>query len=162
MSVKPVSREARTLVALVALSLLLGFGASRSGVLAQAPGGGGAPAAAAGATPENESAQLPTLTAPVRIPPDYTIKVVNTEQLGASYPRIIQLQHYAPGKGQLLATWSSSPTGMQLFRSSDNGETFQLFSEVKGLRGQPALYELPVKMGEFPIERKLLTASFPK
>jgi hypothetical protein len=154
MSMKPVSGEARALVALVALSLFLGLGASGSGVLAQAPGGAVAPAAAPGgppaAAPENESAQLPTLTAPVRIAPDWTIKVVNTEQLGASYPRVIQLQQYAPGKGQLLATWSSSPTGMQLFRSTDNGETFQLFSEVKGLRGQPALYELPVKMGEFP------------
>jgi hypothetical protein len=163
MSVKPVSREARALVALVALSLFLGVGASRSGVLAQ--GGGGAPAAGAGgpasATPENESAQLPALTAPVRIAPDYTIKVVPTDKFDARYPRVIQLQHYAPGKGQLLATWSSSPTGMEIYRSTDNGETFQLFSEVKGLRGSPALYELPVKMGEFPAGTVMAAGSVP-
>jgi hypothetical protein len=157
-----ISAKNRSLVSLMALSLVLSFSAGgRLGVGAQGGGGaaaggrqagppaGGPRAGGPGETP-NESAQLPTLTAPVRIAPDWNIKVVNTESLGASYPRIIQLQRYAPGKGQLLATWSSGPGGMQIFRSTDNGETFQPFSEVNGLRGQPALYELPVKMGEFP------------
>ena len=131
----------------IAAAVLIVVGAA--GLIAQGVGGGGT----GGPLQPNESAQLPTLTAPVRIAPDYTIKVVNTEALGATYPRVIQLQSFAPGRGQLLATWSSTTGpdgGQQIFRSTDNGETFQPFSVVKGLRGQPALYELPVKMGEFP------------
>ncbi|HTL02824.1 MAG TPA: sialidase family protein, partial [Vicinamibacterales bacterium] len=98
----------------------------------------------------NESDQLPVLTAPVRISADYTIKTIDAQ--GASYPRVLQLQHYVPGKGQLLLTFTGGGAGggMPIYRSTDNGETFQLFSQVPDLRGQPALYELPVKMGEFP------------
>jgi hypothetical protein len=68
---------------------------------------------------------------------------------GASYPRVIQLKYFAGGKGQLLATFARRGT-MPIYRSTDNGETWQNFSEVSNLRGQPALYELPQKMGEFP------------
>lgn len=99
---------------------------------------------------ENESAQLPALTAPVRIPPDYTITVLQTDALGASYPRAIQLRHYAAGKGHILLTFAGRPGPMPIYRSTDNGETFQLFSELKELRGQPTLFELPAAMGEFP------------
>jgi hypothetical protein len=135
------SAKSSSLVSLMALSLILSFSAG-GGAGAQRMGGPGEP---------NESAQLPTLTAPVRIAADYTIRAIQTESPGASYPRVIQLQHYAPGKGQLLVTFSGGGGGgMPIYRSIDNGETFQFFSEVKGLRGQPALYELPVKMGEFP------------
>ena len=31
----------------------------------------------------------------------------------------------------------------------DNGDTWEFVTSVQGLRGQPALYELPRKMGEF-------------
>jgi hypothetical protein len=130
------SGKLRALVVLVALSLTMSAGAG-----AQRAGGPG---------DANESAQLPTLTAPVRIPPDFTIRAIQSDALGASYPRVIQLEHYAPGKGQLLVTYAGGGGSMPIYRSTDNGETFQLFSELKGLRGQPALYELPVKMGEFP------------
>jgi hypothetical protein len=68
---------------------------------------------------------------------------------GASYPRVIQLKYYGPGKGQLLATFARRGA-LPIYRSTDNGETWQLFSEVSNLRGQPCLYELPVKMGDFP------------
>jgi hypothetical protein len=127
----------RALVALTALSLI---SSARAG--AQRAGGPG---------DANESAQLPALTAPVRIAPDFTIRAIQSETLGASYPRVIQLAHYAPGKGQLLVTFAGAgKTGMPVYRSTDNGETFQLFSELTRLRGQPTIYELPVKMGEFP------------
>jgi hypothetical protein len=157
-----VSARNSSLVLLLALALILSASAGgRSGVRAQ--GRAGAPAAGAqraggpGAAAPNESDQLPALEAPVRIAPDWTIKVIPTDSVGASYPRVIQLQHYAPGKGQLLLSFSGGGGGgvgggggMRIYRSTDNGETFQRFSEVTGLRGQPALYELPVKMGEFP------------
>ena len=153
MNTKTMPGKTRALVALTALSLTLTFAAGgRSGVRAQAGGGArGAGARAGGPGEANESAQLPTLTAPVRITPDFTIRAIQTDRLGASYPRIIQLQHYAPGKGQLLVTFAGGGgAGMPVFRSTDNGETFHFFSELTRLRGQPTIYELPVKMGEFP------------
>jgi hypothetical protein len=69
---------------------------------------------------------------------------------GATYPRVIQLRHYAAGIGQLLATFGQREQALPLFRSSDGGETWQRFSEVPMLRGEPALFELPVKLGAFP------------
>jgi hypothetical protein len=67
---------------------------------------------------------------------------------GASYPRVIQLKIGAQ-KGTLLATFAGRGN-LPIFRSTDNGENWQQISEVAQLRGQPCLYELPVKMGEFP------------
>lgn len=87
---------------------------------------------------------------PVPLSSDFTVKNLEWDaSLGASYPRVTQLQHYGPGKGHLLATYARRGA-LPIYRSTDNGDTFQFFSEIKGLRGQPALYELPVKMGEFP------------
>lgn len=126
----------RALVSLTALVLIASGGASAQ----RAGGPGGA----------NESAQLPILTAPVRIAPDWSIKVLRTDSIGASYPRAVQLQHYAAGKGQILLTYAGRPGPMPIYSSTDNGETFHLFSELKDLRGQPTLFELPAKIGEFP------------
>jgi hypothetical protein len=67
---------------------------------------------------------------------------------GASYPRVIQIKQYAPMKGQLLATFVRG--GFPIYRSTDNGDSWEFVTFVQGLRGQPALYELPRKMGEFP------------
>jgi hypothetical protein len=88
--------------------------------------------------------------APVATLSEFTVRSFDSNpSLGASYPRVIQLQHYLAGKGQLLATFSRRGP-LPVYRSTDNGETWQFFSEVTGLRGQPALYELPQPMGEFP------------
>jgi hypothetical protein len=67
---------------------------------------------------------------------------------GASYPRVIQLKTGA-NKGTLLATYSHRGN-LPIYRSTDNGDSWTLFSEVPQIRGQPCLYELPVKMGDFP------------
>jgi hypothetical protein len=67
---------------------------------------------------------------------------------GAQYPRVIQLQVGA-NKGTLLVTYSHRGN-LPIWRSTDNGETWTQLSEVPQLRGQPCIYELPVKMGEFP------------
>src|SRR3954464_8353701 len=67
---------------------------------------------------------------------------------GASYPRVIQLK-IGPNKGALLATYSHRGN-LPIYRSTDNGESWTLLSEVPQLRGQPCLYELPAKMGEMP------------
>ncbi len=67
---------------------------------------------------------------------------------GASYPRVIQLKIGA-AKGTLLATYAHRGN-LPIYRSTDNGDSWTLLSEVPQLRGQPCLYELPVKMGEFP------------
>ena len=135
MSRTTMAGKTRALVALTALSLI-----SSAGAAAQRAGGPGE---------ANESAQLPTLTAPVRIAPDFTIRAIQSDSVGASYPRAIQLQHYAPGKGHILLTYAGGPGPMPIYRSTDNGETFQSFSELKELRGQPTLFELPTKIGEF-------------
>ena len=137
-------RKTRALVALTSLWLTLA-----PDIAAQRGGG-----------PPNESDQLPTLTAPVRIPPDWTIKVLQTEGLGASYPRAIQLKHYAPGKGQILLTYAGVPGPMPIYCSTDNGETFQLFSELRELRGQPTLFELPARIGDFPAGTLLAAGGF--
>ena len=67
---------------------------------------------------------------------------------GASYPRVIQLKVGA-NKGTLLATYSHRGT-LPIYRSTDNGESWMLYSQVPQIRGEPCLYELPVRMGEFP------------
>lgn len=79
------------------------------------------------------------------------MKAIQADSFGASYPRVIQLQYYTAGNGQLLVTYAGGgKTGMPVYRSTDNGETFHLFSELTRLRGQPTIYELPTRMGEFP------------
>jgi hypothetical protein len=101
--------------------------------------------------------QSPAATGPAEqlgapVPTSFTSKIgfFDADPVpGASYPRVIQLKYFAGGKGQLLATFGRRGT-MPIYRSSDNGETWQNFSEVSNLRGQPALYELPQKMGDFP------------
>jgi hypothetical protein len=82
----------------------------------------------------------------------YTSKIgffMMDQNVGAQYPRVIQLKVGA-AKGTLLATFASRAASLAIYRSTDNGETWQAYSEVPQLRGQPCLYELPVKMGEFP------------
>jgi hypothetical protein len=98
------------------------------------------------------------LSVPVPLASNFTVKNLEWDtELGASYPRVIQLKAYGPGKGHLLATYARRGA-LPIYRSTDNGDTFQFFSEIKGLRGQPALYELPVKMGEFPAGTVLAAA----
>jgi BNR repeat-like domain len=109
---------------------------------------GSLPAAPGGATGNPSIASQ--LSVPVPLASDFTIRNLEWDvSPGASYPRVIQLKAYAPGKGHLLATYSRRGA-LPIYRSTDNGDTFQFLSEIQGLRGQPALYELPVKMGEFP------------
>jgi hypothetical protein len=90
------------------------------------------------------------LSAPV--PVKFTSKIGffdSDPALGASYPRVIQLNHYAAAKGQLLATFARRGA-LPIYRSIDKGETWQFLSEVPNLSGQPTLYELPTRMGAFP------------
>jgi hypothetical protein len=87
------------------------------------------------------------------VPTVFTSKIgfLTQEQApGATYPRVIQLRAYAAGVGQLLATFSQRERPLPLFRSTDGGDTWQRFAEIPMLRGEPALFELPVKIGEFP------------
>jgi hypothetical protein len=119
-----------------------------------APPAGG-PGAAGAAYNASVASQL---SVPVPLKEDFVVRNLDPDSsVNASYPRVIQLQYYGPGKGQILATFSRRGT-LPIYRSTDNGETFQFFSEIKGLRGQPALYELPVKMGEFPAGTVLAAA----
>jgi hypothetical protein len=151
------SGRIRALIALAVLMLSI-TGTDRSDIRAQARGA--APRGQGAGGPPNESDQLPSLTAPVRIAPDYTIRVIQSDTPGASYPRAIQLKHYAAGKGQILLTYAAAPGPMPVYRSIDNGETFQLYSELKDLRGQPTLYELPARIGEFPAGTILAAGGF--
>jgi hypothetical protein len=87
------------------------------------------------------------------VPTIFTSKIgfLTMEQApGAAYPRVIQLRHQTVAQGQLLATYSVRGQGLPIYRSTDDGDTWQRFSEIPVLRGQPALFELPIKIGEFP------------
>jgi hypothetical protein len=108
-----------------------------------APAAPPAPAGGRGNPANQESLPVPTR---------FTSKIGYFDadpQAGASYPRVIQLQHYAAGRGQLIATYGRRGA-LPIYRSTDNGETWSQFSEVPNLRGQPCLYELPVRMGALP------------
>jgi hypothetical protein len=121
---------------------IFGFSAA---VAQQAAAAG--PPVAAGESSTDPAAQLSMPVATI-----FTSKIgfFTSEQApGAMYPRVIQLHYSAAGKGQLLATFSQRAQPLPIYRSTDGGETWQKFSEVPMLRGQPALFELPMKMGEF-------------
>jgi hypothetical protein len=102
------------------------------------------------AQPSQTAGRGGQIGAPLPTDSTFTIRSFDSDPaLGASYPRVIQIQHYAQAKGQLLATFGRRGN-LPIFRSTDNGETWQQISEVAGLTGQPSLYELPQKTGEFP------------
>jgi hypothetical protein len=136
------SLKNNSLVLLVSVLLMWSFSTGgRLDLRAQGVAGAGGGAGTASAASQ--------LSQPVPLTGDFVVRNLEADSsLGASYPRVIQLKTYAPGKGQLLASYGRRGA-MPIYRSTDNGETFQFFSEIQGLRGQPTLYELPVKMGEF-------------
>jgi len=83
----------------------------------------------------------------------------NAPTVGAMYPRVIQIKHHAESKGNLLATFEhymNREPSFPIYRSTDNGETWSLLSEVEdtknkfGMKYQPHLFELPQPVGEFP------------
>jgi hypothetical protein len=106
------------------------------------------PSAAPGGPAADPAAQLST-----PVPTVFTSKIgfFTMEQApGANYPRVIQLEHSVTAKGELLATFSQRGQSLPIYRSTDDGDSWQKLSEVPMLRGQPALFELPRRMGEFP------------
>jgi len=114
--------------------------------------GSGLPLAAQNATPPAPAgpALVPQFGIPT--PTSFTSKIgffTLDQTPGASYPRVIQLKIGAQ-KGTLLATFSRRGGVLPIFRSTDNGESWQPFSDVPQLRGQACLYELPTKMGDLP------------
>src|ERR1700733_3068811 len=105
----------------------------------------GMPAIPGPAAPANPAEAL---SAPVRTVFSSKIGFLDSDPaLGASYPRVIQLKQYAAGRGQLLATFGRKGA-LPVYRSTDNGESWQFLSEISNLTGHPALYELPRKMGD--------------
>lgn len=83
----------------------------------------------------------------------------NAPTVGAMYPRIIQIKHHEGSKGNLLVTFEhymNREPSFPIYRSTDNGETWHLLSEVEdtkngwGMMYQPHLFELPQQVGEFP------------
>ncbi len=107
----------------------------------------GVPALPAPNAPGNPAEQL---SQPIRTQFTSKIGFIDSDPaLGASYPRVVQLQHFAKGRGQLLATFGRRGQ-LPIYRSTDNGETWTFLSSVPNINGQPALYELPVRMGDFP------------
>jgi hypothetical protein len=105
-----------------------------------------APVAAQQGAPVNPANQLSN-----PVPTHFTSRIgfFDADQVaGANYPRVIQL-HFGPAKGTLIATFGRRGT-LPIYRSTDNGDTWQNFSEVPMLRGQPCIFELPVATGDFP------------
>lgn len=83
----------------------------------------------------------------------------NAPGVGAMYPRVIQIKHHEGSKGHLLATFEhymNREPSFPIYRSTDNGVTWNLLSEVEdtqnkwGMKYQPHLFELPQQVGEFP------------
>ena len=113
---------------------------------AAAPGVAQQQRPAAPPPPVNPAAQLS-----LPVPTHFTSKIgfFDADQVaGAQYPRVIQLQVGA-NKGILLATFARRGT-LPVYRSADNGESWQQISEVPMLRGQPCLFELPRTIGDLP------------
>ena len=112
-----------------------------------------APAAATAAAPRPARANPdPAARLSMPVATTFTSKIgffTAERDPGASYPRVIQLK-FGPDKGALLATYSHRGGSLPIWRSTDNGETWTHYSDVPQVRGQPCLYELPVKMGDFP------------
>ena len=107
----------------------------------------------AGAAVAQQAAPPPPPVSPFGVPTPtvFTSKIgffTPEQSPGASYPRVIQLKIGAQ-KGTLLATYARRGD-LPVYRSTDNGETWQLFSEMPQLRGEPCLYELPVQDGRIP------------
>ena len=122
-------------------SVLIGLGAIAVMAAAQAIAQPAAPSGPPGAPPVYGAPTATTFTSKIGF---FTME----RDPGASYPRVIQLKIGAD-KGTLLATYQPSRQPADL---SQHRQWRQLdaSSEVPQLRGQPCLYELPVKMGEFP------------
>jgi hypothetical protein len=78
--------------------------------------------------------------------------------LGGNYPRVVELKAFAAARGNLLATFARRGA-MPVFRSRDRGETWELASELPGLRGEPTLLELPRAVGGFPAGTVLVAGS---
>lgn len=83
----------------------------------------------------------------------------NAPAVGAMYTRVMQIKHYEGSKGTLLATFEhymQREPSFPIYRSTDHGETWHLYSEVEdthnewGMRYQPHLFELPQQVDEFP------------
>lgn len=71
---------------------------------------------------------------------------------GAMYPRLIKLEHYEAGRGNILATFEkyvNEEPSFPIYQSTDNGHTWSLLSTVTdtknhyGMRYQPQLFEAP-------------------
>ncbi|MEO6079350.1 MAG: sialidase family protein [Steroidobacteraceae bacterium] len=153
-------------VALVAGSLALNFSAgNNSRIWAQDTGS--APQAASPAVQTNPAriggggrggAVDPKLYAPMPLESPSTVKnfppAPTNAQPGsrggpASYPRVIQIKHYAPLKGQLMATFDQGGR-FPIYLSKDNGDSWEFLTSLAELRQQPALFELPRRMGDLP------------
>ncbi len=101
--------------------------------------------------PASASGQDPSLPLPLR---EFTVRTLYSPADegatgGGSYPRIIRLEHHAPARGDLLVTFGAGRS-LPIYRSGDNGESWELLSRVEGISGQPTLYELPHAMGDLP------------
>lgn len=94
--------------------------------------------------------------------------MANSPYPGAMYPRVIRIEHFAGEEGTLLATFEhymNREPSFPIYRSTDNGETWNLYSEVEdthnnfGMKYQPHLFELPQQVNEFPAGTIFCTGS---
>jgi hypothetical protein len=99
------------------------------------------------------------LSAPV--PTRFTSKIGffgSDPALGAGYPRVIELRTFPAGRGHLLATFTRKGA-LPVFLSTDGGETWQHVSDLPALHGEPALLELPRRVGRFAAGTVLMAGS---
>ena len=93
-----------------------------------------------------------------------TIHASTTSVKWPTYERIVQLQHSGENNGILFATGQWSEKNFPVYKSTDDGKTWELISRVseqidKTLTAnwQPHIYELPNQVGEMPAGTLLLS-----
>jgi hypothetical protein len=95
--------------------------------------------------------------------PDLTVTntSLGANQWGAEYARITELKYNGAANGTLLGTFEKNvlPSVLPsypIYKSTDKGSTWSLFSEVQdtrngwGMRWNPQLFELPASFGSMP------------
>ncbi|WP_052595851.1 sialidase family protein [Luteipulveratus mongoliensis] len=101
---------------------------------------------------------------------DVSLVVIGSNQVGsgtAMYPRAVRLEHSGDANGQILATAYANDNGNYgaIFRSTDEGRTFNKVSEVRdplasGGQCCQSIYELPTAVGDLPAGALLFSATY--
>ena len=113
--------------------------------------------------PPSSSAQYVLSNVTIFVPP------ASWTDHSTSYARVLLLDKHCETKNTLLTTWTQGAPGepyFPIYQSIDNGRSWSewsrvYFNETKngGILLQPFLYELPIRIGQFPAGTILATGN---